>query len=64
MPPRGFKITTFLDEDTWKAMDAWCRANDRTYSYFVRLAVKRALECEECPIENLRTGTTSETHAA
>ena len=56
-PPRGFKVTTFLDEATWRAMDARCQATDRSYSYFLRLAVKKALECEECPVKSLRSGS-------
>ena len=61
--PRGYKIAAYLDHETWHRLDQRSQTLDRSYSYLLRLAVKRMLDCEDCPIANLRSDA-SETNAA
>lgn len=61
--PRGFKIAAYLDRETWTRLQARSQADDRSFSYLLRLAVKKMLDCDDCPIANLRSES-SESEAA
>lgn len=57
MPAPTFKLAAYVDAETWHKVDEIASRTDRTHSYLLKLAIRRLLECDACPVKNLRPNT-------